>query len=530
MNKKSNSAEIDKESLALEKFTEAILSPYLCGQGNTCVKADALAARSLIPPKTGKARDFSFVSSSIPLYVSENCVGCMECVALCPDAALRPRAVSQEEHDRILSHAQEPELKDHLAGHFGKPKKFWEMYEKKGQTPAYFSIWVDPSKCKGCAECVEVCGDRDALRMQEKSKEQMSLDAKAIQHVLKEVPSTSEKFINEKIVTDIFLKEHAWIYEGGAGSCRGCGEITALNMALLATSVRHGRNMALVAATGCNSVYSATYPFNIFDVPWTNSLFENSPAVAMGVRMRMDQTGNHDGKIWVIGGDGAMFDIGFQALSRILASGRDINILVLDTQTYSNTGGQASTATFTSQNAKMSRHGKVLTGKEERRKELGLLAMMHPDVFVAQVSPAYHAHFLKTAMEAVDYPGPSVLIAYSPCPVEHGIADQESYSRARAAVLSRAFPLFVHDPRNGKTIRERLSLLGNPSLNEDWHKDPKTGDQLDFVWFAKGEGRFAKHFDDKGQASESLLHAQDDRLANWHTLKELAGKLHIKPT
>ncbi|MCB0364104.1 MAG: thiamine pyrophosphate-binding protein [Bdellovibrionaceae bacterium] len=520
----STTEEIDKRSTDLDKFKEAVLSPYLCGQGNTCVKADELAARSLIPPKTGKARDFSFVSSEIPQYISENCVACMECVALCPDAALRPRVVNQKEYDQVLNSARE-DLKGHITSHFGKTKKFWEMYEKKNQEPGYFSIWVDPSKCKGCAECIDVCGDHNALRMVDKSKEQMATDRAAIQHIIEQIPTTSDKFINEKLVTDMFLREDFWVYEGGSGACRGCGEITALNMAMLATAVRSGRNMAMIAATGCNSVYSATYPYNIFDVPWTNSLFENSPAVAMGVRMRLDQQGKQDTKLWVIGGDGAMFDIGFQSLSRILASGQDINVLVLDTQTYSNTGGQASTATFVAQNAKMSRHGKVVAGKQERRKELGLLAMMHPDVYVAQVSPAYHTHFLKVAMEAVDYPGPSVIIAYSPCPVEHGIADNESYSQARAAVLSRSFPLFVHDPRKGPTMKERLSLLGNPSLKEDWHSDPKTNETLDFVWFARREGRFSKHFNKAGEPTETLLHSQQDRLSNWRTLKELAGKL-----
>lgn len=341
----STTEEIDKRSTDLDKFKEAVLSPYLCGQGNTCVKADELAARSLIPPKTGKARDFSFVSSEIPQYISENCVACMECVALCPDAALRPRVVNQKEYDQVLNSARE-DLKGHITSHFGKTKKFWEMYEKKNQEPGYFSIWVDPSKCKGCAECIDVCGDHNALRMVDKSKEQMATDRAAIQHIIEQIPTTSDKFINEKLVTDMFLREDFWVYEGGSGACRGCGEITALNMAMLATAVRSGRNMAMIAATGCNSVYSATYPYNIFDVPWTNSLFENSPAVAMGVRMRLDQQGKQDTKLWVIGGDGAMFDIGFQSLSRILASGQDINVLVLDTQTYSNTGGQASTATL----------------------------------------------------------------------------------------------------------------------------------------------------------------------------------------
>ena len=106
--------------------------------------------------------------------------------------------------------------------------------------------------------------------------------------------------------------------------------------------------------------YTSTYPYNPYLVPWTNSLFENAPADAMGVRSRWDQIGWEDYPLWCIGGDGAMFDIGFQSLSRMLASGMNINVFVLDTQLYSNTGGQASTSTYTGQNTKMSLHGKEI--------------------------------------------------------------------------------------------------------------------------------------------------------------------------
>jgi pyruvate/2-oxoacid:ferredoxin oxidoreductase beta subunit len=131
-------------------------------------------------------------------------------------------------------------------------------------------------------------------------------------------------------------------------------------------------------------VYASTYPYNPYLVPWTNSLFENAPADAMGIRARWDQMGWHDKQLWVIGGDGAMLDIGFQSLSRMLASGMNIKVLVLDTQVYSNTGGQSSTATFMGQNTKFTVHGKTIPGKIERRKELAQICMMHPNTFVGQ--------------------------------------------------------------------------------------------------------------------------------------------------
>jgi hypothetical protein len=95
--------------------------------------------------------------------------------------------------------------------------------------------------------------------------------------------------------------------------------------------------------------------------------------------------------------------------------------------------------------------------------------------------------------------------------------------QARLAVDSRAFPLLVYDPRKGGTIKERLSLQGNPATKEDWFVNPKTKEEVTFLDFARSEGRFSKHFDREGNPSETLLKAKQDRLENWHVLQELAG-------
>ena len=304
----------------------------------------------------------------------------------------------------------------------------------------------------------------------------------------------------------------------------GCGEATAIRMMLAATGFGFGPdNVGIVASTGCNTVYGSTYPYNPYLVPWTNSLFENGPADAMGVRARWDQRGWDNKKIWVIGGDGAMYDIGFQSLSRMLASGLDINVLVLDTQVYSNTGGQASTATFSGQEAKMAAFGEAASGKCERRKELAQICLMHPEIYVAQTTTAHINHFYKAVMEANGYAGPAVVNVYTTCQPEHGVPDCNSAHQAKLAVESRAFPIFIYDPRKGKKIRERLSLVGNPAQREDWWTLPKADKPLTFIDFARSEGRFAKQFDKEGNPSAELLRTQADRLHNWHMLQELAG-------
>jgi pyruvate/2-oxoacid:ferredoxin oxidoreductase beta subunit len=295
-------------------------------------------------------------------------------------------------------------------------------------------------------------------------------------------------------------------------------------MMLAATGFRYGaEDVGIVAATGCNTVYTSTYPYNPYLVPWTNSLFENAPADAMGVRARWDQMGWKDKKLWVLGGDGAMNDIGFQSLSRMMLSGMDINVLVLDTQVYSNTGGQASTASYVGQNTKMSHHGTAIPGKTERRKELAQICIMHPDVYVAQTTCADFNHFYKAVMAANEYPGPAIINVYTTCQPEHGVADDMASAQARLAKESRAFPIFIHDPNKGDLIRDRLDLRGNPTVKEDWYTIPKTGEVIDFITFARSEGRFAKHFDDDGNPSDALLASKEDRLKNWRQLQELAG-------
>ena len=304
---------------------------------------------------------------------------------------------------------------------------------------------------------------------------------------------------------------------------RRCGEGTALRMLCAATGWKYNDQWGIVAATGCNTVYTSTYPYNPYLVPWTNSLFENAPADAIGVRLRWDQMGWADKPLWCIGGDGAMFDIGFQSLSRMLASGMNIKVFVLDTQVYSNTGGQASTSSYTGQNTKMSVHGKSIGGKQERRKEIAQIAMMHPRTFVAQTTCAHVNHFYKSVLGALEFDGPAVISCYTTCQPEHGVADNMAGEQARLAVHTRAFPLLIYDPRKGNTIRERLSLQGNPSMKDDWYTNPKTKETVSFIDFARSEGRFSKHFDHDGNPSETLNRANEDRLDNWHTLQELAG-------
>jgi pyruvate ferredoxin oxidoreductase beta subunit len=516
----------------VDDFNSVVVDAYRRGIADGGLPADDGVARSVIPAGTAATRDFSELAPSIPEFVSEACVGCMTCVNACPDTAILGIAQPPSVLDPAIEAFSEGDVSaaDDVRGHFATTTKYATVPAKRGHEPAQFGIFVDPIHCKGCAECVEVCHELgyDALRMIDKVADEGAGTSTVERYArdfrfFRTLPVTPEPYRNEKALADLMLGEHAIGYVGGAGSCSGCGEATAIRMLVAATRQVHGpESMGIVAATGCNTVFGSTYPFNPYLVPWTNSLFENAPADALGIRARWDQAGHTDRRLWVFGGDGAMYDIGFQSLSRMVASGADIKVLVLDTQVYSNTGGQASTASFGGQVTKLSAYGKRLHGRPEQRKELGRILVAHGDVYVAQTTPAHINHFYRSVMEANAYPGPAVVIAYTPCQPEHGIADDASSRQATLAVDSRAFPLFTYDPRRGASMAERLSLQGNPAQKEDWMTLPD-GAVVDFLAFARSEGRFAPHFAKDGSPSDEILATQADRQANWHLLQELAG-------
>jgi pyruvate-ferredoxin/flavodoxin oxidoreductase len=209
--------------------------------------------------------------------------------------------------------------------------------------------------------------------------------------------------------------------------------------------------------------------------------------------------------ILAVGGDGAMLDIGFQNLSRLLASGKPIRVVMLDTQVYSSTGGQACTSGFLGQVSDMAEYGPAQRGKEETRKELALLAMAHRNVFVLQSSQAAPSHLLGGVLRGLQSRYPAVLSLHCPCPPEHGLGDERAPEAARLTLESRAFPLLVYDPAAGPRLGDRLSLDGNPAGDEPWptyelrYRDESGAERsmelpVTVADWAATEGRFRKHF------------------------------------
>lgn len=209
--------------------------------------------------------------------------------------------------------------------------------------------------------------------------------------------------------------------------------------------------------------------------------------------------------IVAMGGDGAMLDIGFQNLSRLMASGKPIRVIVLDTQVYSNTGGQACTSGFTGQVSDMAAYGKAQHGKTEVRKELSLIAIAHRGAYVHQSSQASASHLVAGVLKGLQKRRPAIINIYTPCPVEHGLADDWASSAAKLALESRAFPFLTYDPDAGPLLADALSLDGNPALDQRWptytlsYVDEAGATRrlelpLTIADWAATEGRFRKHF------------------------------------
>jgi pyruvate-ferredoxin/flavodoxin oxidoreductase len=210
--------------------------------------------------------------------------------------------------------------------------------------------------------------------------------------------------------------------------------------------------------------------------------------------------------VWIFGGDGWAYDIGYGGLDHVIATGNDVNILVLDTEVYSNTGGQSSKSTPTGAVAKF-----AASGKPTRKKDLGRMAMTYGYVYVASVAMGANKNqFMKAVVEAESYDGPSLIVAYAPC-INHGINMGRSQHEMKKAVESGYWPLYRFDPR----LREEGK---NPFVLES--KEPSG----DFKEFLKGEVRYSSlsiTFPDK--AEELFKKAEDDMKERYETYKRLAS-------
>ena len=424
------------------------------------------------------------VAVNVPEWQADNCIQCNQCSYVCPHAAIRPFLFTDEE--------------------FEKAPEGTTMLKGKGPIKDYnFRIQISALDCTGCGNCVDVCPAKEnALIMKPLSESEAEIDRwNYFNYDVGYKENIVDKFKNVK------NSQFAQPLFEFSGACQGCGETAYVK----AITQLFGERMMIANATGCSSIWGGSAPATPYcenyksgkGPAWANSLFEDNAEYGFGMtlgisKMRdriadkmnnalesdmsaeikeafkewLENKDNADGSeiaskkvveliknesnpiakeimsleqylikksVWVFGGDGWAYDIGYGGLDHVLASG----VLVMDTEVYSNTGGQASKSTPVGAVAKF-----AAAGMRIRKKDLGAMAMNYGYVYVAQVAMgANQNQFFKVMKEAEAYPGPSLIIAYSPC-ISHGLRAGmgKSQSQMKNAVTSGYWHNYRYNP------------------------------------------------------------------------------------
>ena len=416
------------------------------------------------------------VSDTAPCFISENCISCNLCSLVCPHAVIRPFLLNEKEQidapDSVSRNLLNANIKD-------------QDYK--------FTIGVSLPDCTGCGLCSEICpGKKGAKAIVMKAKEELLKDKKEeeYKYLFNEV-SEKKNVMPTTTVKGSQFKQPKFEF---SGACAGCGETPYLKL----LTQLFGDKMMIANATGCSSIYGASMPSMPYSVPWANSLFEDNAEFGFGMKIAdltmknrivtliknnikdvkkseqaiykaycediNDESANallevidetkipgllklkkfiSPRSVWLIGGDGWAYDIGYNGIDHVLANKENVNILVLDTEVYSNTGGQSSKSTRVGAVAKF-----ASAGKETAKKDLAKMALTYPHVYVGTISLGANPNqAIKVLKEAEAYDGPSIVIAYAPC-IAQGILKgmKNSIAEEKSATESGYFPLFHYNP------------------------------------------------------------------------------------
>ena len=457
------------------------------------------------------------IAVNVPVWQPDNCIQCNRCAYVCPHAAIRPVALTEEEA------ANAPE------GMITLPMTGMKEYK--------FSMTVSAYDCTGCGSCANVCPGKKGAKALAMENMEANAGLQKFFDYGRELPIKEEvvaKF-KETTVKGSQFKQPLLEF---SGACAGCGETP---YAKLITQL-FGDRMYIANATGCSSIWGNSSPSTPYTTnakgqgpAWANSLFEDNAefgygmllaqrAIRDGLKAKVEavvaegkdeavkeagqewldtfSVGATNGAAtdkliaaleacgcdaakeilaqknylskksqWIFGGDGWAYDIGFGGVDHVLASGRDINVMVFDTEVYSNTGGQSSKSTPTGAIAQF-----AAGGKETKKKDMASIAMSYGYVYVAQISMgADFNQTVKAIAEAEAYPGPSLIIAYAPC-INHGIKKGMAKAQTEEELAVKCG--YWHNFRF------------NPAADKKFALDSKTPDMENYMDFLNGEVRY----------------------------------------
>ena len=536
-------------------YVKNTLAKIIAGDGES-LPVSSFAPDGTFPTDTAKWEKRN-IALEIPIWVPELCIQCGKCALACPHAAIRIKAYDP----KYLEKAPETFKSMDYKGVEFKGMKYSVQIAPEDCTGCGACVFVCPSKDKTNPSRKSLnMADQIPLRVKERENFEFFLD-------LPEVDISKVKI--DTVKGSQFLLP---LFEF-SGACAGCGETPYLKLmsqlfgdrAIVANATGcssiYGGNLPTTPWAKNKEGRGPS---------WSNSLFEDNAEFGLGFRLTVDKhrefsielmkklssqigeslideiikneqkndveiakqrdlvkelkkklesIGNEDSKnllsicdnlikrsIWIVGGDGWAYDIGYGGLDHVLASQRNVNVLVLDTGVYSNTGGQCSKATPLGGVARF-----AMSGKPTPRKDLGLMAIAYNNVYVAQVAMgANDNQTVKAFVEAENYNGPSMIIAYSHC-IAHGIDMMEGMEHQKLAVECGFWPLYRYNPDLIKEGKNPLKLDSKP---------PK----ISYRDFAMKETRFRMLEKTKPELVEQYMKLGDEYIKRaWQTYEQLAS-------
>ena len=538
------------EDKDLPDFVKNVMCPMTSMQGDK-LPVGAFTPGGIFPTGTTKYEKRG-VAINVPEWQMDNCIQCNQCAMVCPHAAIRPVLVTDDE----LNKAPEGFVAKKAVG--------------KGVEGLSFRIQVYPEDCVGCGNCADICPSKEkALVMKPLATQTNQIPN---QKYAETIPIRCGDFDRYSVKGSQFQQPLLEF----SGACAGCGETPYLKLVtqLFGDRMLIANATGCSSIWGGSA---PAIPFTVnkdgHGPAWANSLFEDNAEYGFGMVLATIQrrnklgdlikeakekasgelkeafTGwienkdNADGSkeygnkiksllknkhsdkllnqiwesrtlltkksIWSVGGDGWAYDIGYGGLDHVLAMNEDINILVFDTEVYSNTGGQSSKATPFGSVAKF-----AASGKKTKKKDLGVMAMTYGYVYVASVAMGSNKNqLLKAIKEAESYPGPSLIIAYSPC-INHGIKAGmgKTQNEEKLAVEAGYWPLYRYDPR--------LAQEGKNPFQLDY-KEPN-GTLHDFIMGEVRYNSLTRSFPDEAKRLHKKL--EEDVNARYKKYKAMAEK------